>query len=67
VFGLILWITYVVIELYRIGFVGQTAAENLPMLAVALVAYLVYGLVLGVGYDRLAEHRTFLSEPRAAQ
>ena len=62
VFGLILWTGYVVVVLYGIGLGGQTVGENLPMLVVTLLAYLVYGLVLGGGYDYLAEHRTFLSE-----
>lgn len=64
VYGLILWTGYVVVVLYGIGLGGQTFGENLPMLVVTLLAYLVYGLVLGGGYDYLAEHRTFLSEIR---
>lgn len=64
VYGLILWTGYVVVVLYGIGLGGQTFGENLPMLLVTLLAYLVYGLVLGWGYDHLAEHRTFLSEIR---
>jgi len=64
VFGLVLWAGYVVLVLYGIGLGGQTFGENLPMLVVTLIAYLVYGLVLGGVYDTLAEHRTFLSEIR---
>nr|WP_217353085.1 DUF6789 family protein [Haloprofundus sp. MHR1] len=62
VFGLILWSGYVVGALLGV-FVGtETVAEDLPLLAVTLVSYLIYGLVLGGGYDYLADHRTFLSD-----
>jgi hypothetical protein len=60
VFGLVLWAGYVVVVLFGIGFGGETLAENLPLLLVTLVAYLVYGVVLGGVYDHLAGHRTFL-------
>ncbi|QCC46902.1 DUF6789 family protein [Halobellus limi] len=62
VYGLILWAGYVVAVLYGISIEGQTLGDNLPMVVVTLLAYLVYGVVLGAGYDYLAEHRTFLSE-----
>jgi hypothetical protein len=61
VFGLILWTGYGVTVAYAIGLADETLLENLPMLAVTVVGYLVYGLVLGGVYDRLADHRTFLS------
>lgn len=62
VFGLILWAAYVFVVLLRVGIGGDTFDENLPMLAVTFLAYVVYGLVLGSGYDHLAAHRTFLTE-----
>lgn len=65
VYGLILWAGYVVIVLFGIGFQQETLSSNLPFLVVTLVAYLVYGLVLGGVYDYLANHRTFLSEEQA--
>lgn len=66
VFGLILWTGYLFIVWNEIGLRGQTLEENLPMLVVTLLAYLVYGGVLGGVYDHLADHRTFLSEIRTA-
>lgn len=62
VFGLILWAGYVVVALLGLFVGNETFVEDLPLLAVTLLAYLVYGLVLGGGYDYLAEHRTFLSD-----
>lgn len=61
VFGLVLYMGYIGTVLYGIGIGGETVAENLPMLAVMLLAYLTYGLVLGGVYDHFAAHRTFLS------
>ena len=66
VFGLLLWAGYVAVVLANVGLGGQTVGQNLPMLLVTFVAYLLYGLVLGGGYDRLAHHRTFLSSDRSA-
>jgi len=60
VFGLILWSGHVVGDLLNISVGNETIAGDLPFLAVTLVAYLIYGVVLGGGYDYLAEHRTFL-------
>lgn len=40
---------------------GETVAENLLLLLIMLLAYLVYRLTLGGVYDYLAEHRIFLS------
>jgi hypothetical protein len=61
VYGLVLWAGYAVVVAYGIGLGGESVAENVPLLAVTLVTYLVYGVVLGGGYDYLAGHRTFLS------
>jgi len=61
VYGLFLWAGYVVVVLFGIGYGDQTLAENLPLLLVTFVSYLVYGVVLGSVYDHLADHRTFLS------
>jgi hypothetical protein len=61
VFGLILWAGYVVGVVFLVGRGERTFAGSLPIGAVTLVAYLVYGLVLGSVYDHLAAHRTFLS------
>ncbi|MBX0297362.1 DUF6789 family protein [Haloarcula nitratireducens] len=62
VFGLFLWAGYVVVSLLNVLVGYTTILEDLPLLIVTLLAYLVYGLVLGGVYDYLAEHRTFLSE-----
>lgn len=59
VFGLVLWTGYLAIGLLGVGFGGVTA--TLPFLVVTLLAYLVYGVALGGGYDYLAAHRTFLT------
>ena len=61
IYGTILWAGYLVVVLYGIGRGELTIAENLPLLVLTLVAYLVYGVVLGGAYDYLAEHRTFMS------
>lgn len=61
-FGLILWGGYVAVVVSAVGRFGGTFAENLPLLAVTFLAYLLYGLVLGGVYDSLADHRTFLSD-----
>lgn len=61
VFGLILWSGYLAAALLGVGTGRQTFAETGPVLLVTVVAYLLYGLVLGGVYDRLATHRTFLS------
>jgi len=61
VFGVVLWAGYAVTVVAVIGRYGGTFAENVPLLTGTLLAYLVYGLVLGSVYDRLAAHRTFLS------
>lgn len=60
VFGLILWIGYavgIVVGLDAGGVVGA----DLLLLESTLLGYLLYGLVLGGTYDRLAGHRTFMS------
>lgn len=62
VFGLVLWSGYVVGDLLNISVGNETIASDLPFLAVTLVAYSIYGAVLGGVYDSLAEHRTFLSD-----
>jgi len=66
VFGVVLWSGYVVVLLFDVRLMGETVAENLPMLLVTLGAYVVYGLVLGGVYDYLAEHRTFLTQEAVA-
>jgi len=62
VFGLILWSGYLVGDLLDIFLGRETIVGDLPLLVVTLLAYLVYGLVLGGGYDYLVGHRTFPSE-----
>lgn len=64
VFGLVLWSGYVAVVLVGMGFGGETLSQNLPLLGITFVSYVVYGVVLGGAYDSLAEHRTFLSEVR---
>lgn len=64
VFGLILWAGYALAVLTEIGLGRETFASTAPIVIVTLGAYLVYGVVLGTVYDRLADHRTFLSPER---
>jgi hypothetical protein len=64
IFGLVLWAGYLVGTLGIIGRFGQSLGENVPLFALTLLGYLVYGIVLGGVYDRLAGHRTFLSGER---
>ncbi|MFD1647880.1 DUF6789 family protein [Haloarchaeobius litoreus] len=61
VFAAIVWLGYAVSVFYGIGMGGRTVGESIPFLIVTFVAYAIYGLVLGGGYDYLAAHRTFLS------
>lgn len=60
-FGAILWVTYVFVVAFTAGLVDEALVDQIPTIAVTLVAYLVYGLVLGSVYDYLADHRTFMS------
>ncbi|MFC3477298.1 DUF6789 family protein [Halobacterium litoreum] len=57
-FAVVLWTGYAVTAAYGIGFGGETLAGDAPLLAATFVAYVVYGVVLGGGYDFLAHHRT---------
>lgn len=66
VYGIILWSGYAVVVLYGIRLGGETISQDLPFLVFALVGYLLYGAVLGAGYDRLAGHRTFLRSETVA-
>ncbi|WP_225335252.1 DUF6789 family protein [Halomicrobium urmianum] len=59
VFALVLWSGHLVVALGSAGLEGGAFADRLPLLIATMVAYLVYGFVLGGGYDSLAEHRTF--------
>jgi hypothetical protein len=60
-FGLFLWAGYAAASLFVMTRHGAAVLESLPILTVTLLAYLVYGTVLGGAYDRFAAHRTFLS------
>ena len=62
VFGLVLWAGYALTVFLEIGLGRETFAGTVPVVVLTLGAYLVYGSVLGTAYDRLAGHRTFLSE-----
>jgi hypothetical protein len=56
VFGVVLWLGYA-----ATGWIGLGSLRaSVPIMATMLVGYLVYGIVLGSVYDRLAEHRTLL-------
>ncbi|RRJ29568.1 DUF6789 family protein [Halocatena pleomorpha] len=59
VFSFILWVGYVS-ALYGFGLGGQNGSGGSLLLLITLVAYLLYGLVLGGVYDLLSRHRTFL-------
>jgi len=61
-FGFALWVGYAAIVFLRIQWEGETFSGNLLMLLVTVVAYLLYGLVLGEGYDYLAGHRRSSTE-----
>ncbi|AQL42814.1 hypothetical protein BV210_08860 [Halorientalis sp. IM1011] len=60
-FGLILWIGYTATILFGVAPGGRLDLLKLELLGLTFLAYLVYGVVLGSVYDRLAGHRTFLS------
>jgi len=57
VYGFILWGGYLVVVVAGIGRGESTVAGSVPLLALTLVGYLLYGLVLGGAYDHFAEHR----------
>ena len=61
IFGLVLWTGYAATVVYRFVTGEEVVAETLLVAGIILLGYLVYGLVLGGVYDRLAEHRTFMS------
>jgi len=65
IFGLVLWVGYALAVLTEIGLGRESFAASSPIVAVTLGGYLVYGVVLGTVYDRLAGHRTFLSRTPA--
>ncbi|WP_440008682.1 DUF6789 family protein [Halomicrococcus sp. SG-WS-1] len=67
VFSLVLWLGYATAIIYGVEFSEQTPAEAYPLLLATLIAYLGYGFVLGGVYDRLAEHRTFLTGASTGQ
>jgi len=64
-FGFFLWVAYAAVALNRVGMGGQPGSENFPLLFLTLFPYLIYGAVLGGGYDYFAEHRTFLTDETA--
>ncbi|MHB9286405.1 DUF6789 family protein [Halobacteriales archaeon Cl-PHB] len=61
VYGVFLWAGYLVAVVYGVGYGGGRIVDQIPLVTAALVAYLVYGLVLGSVYDHLAAHRTLMS------
>ena len=61
VFGAILWTGYAVVLLIGFGAGDVTFLEEVEIVALSLAGYVLYGLVLGGGYDALAHHRTLLS------
>ncbi|WP_336133531.1 DUF6789 family protein [Natronomonas amylolytica] len=60
-FGLILWSGFVVVALFTVWEGTESLSTELGLVIAMLLAYLVYGAVLGGVYDYLAEHRTFMS------
>ena len=60
VFGLVVWSGYAVVLWIGVWLGWETLAAGGPIAAVLLLAYAVYGVVLGGVYDYLAEHRTLL-------
>ncbi|MFC6835581.1 DUF6789 family protein [Halomarina ordinaria] len=66
VFSFVLWLGYAAGVWIAVWRGWETLAQDVPLLAVTLFAYLVYGFVLGSGYDYLAGHRTFLDQGSAA-
>lgn len=61
IFGVVLWIGYAAVVFVGISIFREPIVEDLGILGVALMAYLLYGTVLGVSYDYFADHRTFLT------
>jgi len=61
VFGVVLWVGYLAVAWVAVWRGWETVGEEVPLLVVTLLAYVIYGAVLGGGYDYFAEHRTFLS------
>ncbi|WP_135303509.1 DUF6789 family protein [Haloarcula amylovorans] len=60
VFGLVVWSGYAAVLWIGVWLGWETFASGGPVAAVLLLAYAVYGVVLGGVYDHLAEHRTLL-------
>lgn len=60
VYGVFLWAGYLVAVIYGAEFGGGRVVDQVPLVSAALVAYLIYGLVLGTAYDYFAAHRTLL-------
>lgn len=68
IFGALLWVGHVGgVALVGTAFPGRTVEMGRSLVLATLLAYLVYGLVLGAVYDRLAAHRTFLDAETAAR
>ncbi|MEF8913096.1 DUF6789 family protein [Natronomonas sp.] len=62
VFGLILWSGFVVVASVTVLRGWQSFSAEFPLVVAMLLAYLVYGGILGRVYDSLAEHRTLMSQ-----
>ncbi|GGN99983.1 MULTISPECIES: DUF6789 family protein [Haloarcula] len=60
VFGLVLSTGYLAAALVGLGPASQVARPDVGLLLVTVLAYVLYGVVLGGAYDYLAEHRTLL-------
>ncbi|MFC6973917.1 DUF6789 family protein [Halomicroarcula sp. GCM10025709] len=60
-FGAVIWLGYAATVWIAVFRGWEELSATLPILAAMLLAYLVYGLVLGGVYDRLAAHRTLMS------
>jgi len=62
-FAVALWGGYVgIVTAQLIQTAGDQSGTEPPLLVATLFAYLCYGVVLGVGYDYFAEHRTLFIE-----
>jgi hypothetical protein len=62
VFGLVLWSGFAAVAWINIWRGWESFSTEFALVLAMLMAYLIYGCVLGIVYDRLAEHRTFLSQ-----
>jgi hypothetical protein len=62
IFDLVLWSGFATVAWINVWRGWESFSSEFTLVLAMLIAYLIYGSVLGSVYDRLAEHRTFLSQ-----